>query len=215
MFTQFPDKNFTTNITNPAVRIICAPTENDLIELIGSDRSSWQILSVSMRVGERHLALRGFKLREDQKTFSAGSDALYLASGDEQKGILVQYLRPDGKTSFHYHGNTTERFHLLVGHAVIATPWGMEFAFGTSSTIVIPPFTPHQVRTGEQDSLVLLEMTVPAGKTGGKKDHYYLDEAQLEQVRNEAASLLNSPECGQLTKQELYSKALYDWHMRQ
>jgi mannose-6-phosphate isomerase-like protein (cupin superfamily) len=175
MTIEFPGK-FATRITDCSVRLVLSGDQQSIQPFVVEGCMS---IEVDMVSGKKYLVLQGFKnMDEDgsrpRKAFSSGSSATYLAKGlTKSNGLLLQYLPPNSVTSIHYHLETIEHFHLLAGSAEVMT-WKGPVAFPADRTIKIDPFTVHQVRTGEQGSIILLEMLAPEGK-GGKKDHYYLD----------------------------------------
>lgn len=175
MTIEFPGK-FATPITDRSVRLVLSGDQQSIQPFVVEGCMS---IEVDMVSGKKYLVLQGFKnMDEDgsrpRKAVSNGSNAMYLAKGVvKSNGLLLQYLPPNSVTSIHYHVHTVERFHLLAGSAEVMT-WQGPVAFPADRTIKIDPFVVHQVRTGAQDSLILLEMLAPEGK-GGKQDHYYLD----------------------------------------
>lgn len=177
MIVEFPNACFETRITDSA-GLTCVPDDEDVLLHVAGG-APYKTAQVAMISGIRHLALRGFKVMDPPRLAkSHGSKAVYLASGiNKRDGLLLQYLPPHSTTSVHYHAETTERFHLLAGNAVVSTPWGVEFDFASRRTVAVSPFTVHQVKTGEQDSLILLEM-IFASDGVGMEDHFYVDSDQ-------------------------------------
>lgn len=181
MITEFPDTCFETRITDSAGLACMSDDEDVLLRVAGG--VSYKTTRVAMISGIRHLALRGFKVMDPPRMAkSHGSKAVYLASGiNKRDGLLLQYLPPHSTTSVHYHAETAERFHLLAGNAVVSTPWGVDFDFARRRTVTVNPFTVHQLKTNEQDSLILLEM-VFASDGVGMEDHFYVDSGQALDV---------------------------------
>jgi mannose-6-phosphate isomerase-like protein (cupin superfamily) len=183
MITEFPDKCFETRITDSAGLACMSDDEDALLRVAGG--VSYKTTRVAMISGIRHLALRGFKVMNPPRVAkSHGSNAVYLASGvNKSDGLLLQYLPPHSTTSVHYHAETSERFHLLAGNAVVSTPWGVEFDFASRRTITVDPFTVHQLRTREEDSLILLEMVFTSAGVG-MSDHFYTDPNQSVDIHS-------------------------------
>ncbi|MBU0761256.1 MAG: hypothetical protein KJ600_01390 [Nanoarchaeota archaeon] len=106
-----------------------------------------------------------------QVSQSAGSQAIYLARKDNGKqSFLLQYLPPRSVTSKHFHRVTTERFHGLEGACFVEV--NGEETLVNGRTFEVAPGKVHQVKTGEEPSLTLIEML---GNPDGlvMTDHYY------------------------------------------
>jgi len=181
---EFPGNLFKTHITDSA-GLVCIADEDAQVNPEDSPRIITQVRMVS---GLMHLSLWGFKIMDPPRPAkSHGSKAVYLASGlNKRDGLLLQYLPPNSTTSWHYHAKTTERFHLLAGNAVVATPWGVEFDFFSHRTVTINPFTVHQVKTREEGSLILLEM-VFTSESVGMSDHFYVDLEQSLDINSKGS----------------------------
>jgi len=105
---------------------------------------------------------------------SSGSEAIYLGEWDNgEHSYLLQQMPPNAVTSRHYHGITTERFHNLSGQCFIEVHGTHKVLSG--ETLQVDPFKIHQVRTGAQPSLNLIEML---GNPNGLSmdDHHYVPE---------------------------------------
>ena len=77
-------------------------------------------------------------------SYSKGSQAIYYAQGfvEPNWGILIQWLPPNAKTSFHYHCQRQEIVIPLLGTAIIRTPLGERFV--GRKGILIPQEMSHQ-----------------------------------------------------------------------
>lgn len=174
----FPGTLFATQNDSACPQVICAPTEEELLAQISGD-SSYAIRTIPMLAGTVHIAVKNLKFfNKPRPAKSDGSNAVYWGSGGSGlRKFLLQYLRPEGVTSAHYHKQTSEVFHLLAGSALIRTPGEVMLAFGDSPTIWVSPPTQHQVITRGQDSLILLEMLYEAEGLG-MSDHFPADLLQ-------------------------------------
>lgn len=77
-------------------------------------------------------------------SYSKNSQAVYYAQGfiEPNWGMLIQWLPPNAKTSFHYHCQRQEIVIPLLGIAVIKTPLGERFI--DKKGILIPKEISHQ-----------------------------------------------------------------------
>jgi hypothetical protein len=106
------------------------------------------------------------------------SDAQYLGMIYRENGTtyLLQYIKPNGHTSEHYHRNTTEFFLSLLGKTilkvkdVVSKDERLEEIAKRVFTRVLPE-TVHQLRTREAEGINLLCMEP---YDPDKKDHHYI-----------------------------------------
>lgn len=185
MKTLFPSGLFQSPIVHSVA--LFGDTNPDALSDFTRDRG-YESLVVAMVSGTLHIALRGFKIMNPPRPAkSPGSNAVYLASGiNKQDGLLLQYLPANSTTSWHYHAETTERFHLLSGSAVVSTPWGFDLDFVDNCSVTVKPFTVHQVKIGpDQDALILLEM-VFTSEDVGMKDHFYVDPGESLDIHSKS-----------------------------
>ena len=175
MATIFPSTLFATQKDSACPQVICVPTEEELLAQISGD-ASYAIRVIPMLAGSVHIAVKGLKFFDEPRAAkSDGSNAVYLANGGSgRRKFLLQYLRPAGVTSKHYHKQTIESFHLLAGSALIRTPGEVMLDFSSRPTIIVSPPTQHQLVTRKQDSLILLEMNYGADNLG-MSDHFAAD----------------------------------------
>ncbi len=173
MTTVFPGNFFVTQKSD-CPQVICAQSHDELVAQINGD-GSYVIKQIPMLAGIVYVGVKNLKFFDVPRAAkSGGSNAMYWGSGGSGlRKFLLQYLRPNGVTSAHYHKQTTEVFHLIAGSAYIRTPEAT-LGFDGKSTIPIVPPTQHQVTTREQDSLILLEMLYEVEGLG-MDDHFSAD----------------------------------------
>jgi hypothetical protein len=174
MATVFPGNLFETQVED-CPRVICAQTESEMVVEIGNG-VGWATRQIPMLAGTVYVAVKGLKFFDEPRAAkSDGSNAIYLANGGSgRRKFLLQYLRPEGVTSKHYHKQTIESFHLLAGIALVRTPGEVMLDFSSRPTIIVSPPTQHQLVTRKQDSLILLEMNYGADNLG-MSDHFPAD----------------------------------------
>lgn len=113
------------------------------------------------------------ELSEECFQCSAGSQATYPGM-HVKKGILVQVLPPNCKTSHHYHNNVVETFINLEGECMIMVD---KVANKLKQGVVqVTSGHAHQLKTGAKAALNLLHMDPFAPIADENFDHHYVKE---------------------------------------
>ncbi len=172
-----------TQLPELDLSVYCCFDVNDLLQI--NQNNDYQVIEILFGQKTLYLAIKGLKIfSPPRQAKSQGSNALYLASLKlGNRSLLLQYLPPFSTTSLHYHANTEEIFHLLVGSACINTPWKTELTFDQHKVINVTPFTVHQVKTKDQGSVIMLEM-ISSEENPGMKDHFYCDPEQVIDIHS-------------------------------
>ena len=152
------------------IRIAVAPSHDaDFLKAV--EDSGLNVRTLKLGNKKYILAYRDLDFfDEPKKSRSEESGAIYLAERNAGgRSLLLQYLPPFTPTSRHFHKITTEHFHGLVGRCIIEG----KSAILCQDTVIVTPFTAHQLRTYEDHSLALIEMIGnPAGLS--MNDHFYV-----------------------------------------
>lgn len=113
---------------------------------------------------------RKIKIFDPPLEGSPGSDAKYYI-WDDETGLLLQFIPPNSRTSYHYHKITREEHHNILGKHRLYSSNGEITLKGSS--IILDPYNWHQILTLSNSSINTILMDPPGL---GKSDHFYFDK---------------------------------------
>ncbi|MBU0706997.1 hypothetical protein KKG41_01360 [Patescibacteria group bacterium] len=137
--------------------------------------TGYQFLSVKLADGTVFLALKGFEVfnGSNPPTRSDGSGAVYLAQGvGQMNGLLVQWLPPNSRTSWHTHRSKTEWVINLAGSCQRGQNDEGAVVDATDCSYLVLPNQAHFLQTGVLPALNLLVITSHNGGDPLNADDY-------------------------------------------